>query len=101
MEVELKIISNIHLVFRKELIEKIINISENAQTLPILCNQFGKESLGKASFYNQDNGKKEEKHTTIYESWFFKLESYNNNLAVYQEVYLSKKDEGQTLLKLW
>lgn len=101
MEVELKTISNIHLVFRKELIGKIKTISETAYSLPLLCNQFGKESIGKANLYNPDNNKKEEKTTTIYESWFFKLESYNNDLAIYQEVFLSKKEEGQTLLKLW
>lgn len=101
MEVSIKYISNIALPYKKQLEEKIIFGVDNFHSLPFSINQFGDEKQGTARFYNKDEDKIETKSTTIFESFFFKLDSFDGKTAFYSEVFLDKTDEHITQMKLW
>lgn len=83
MVVNVNYISNISIVYKKELENKIRFYCENVYSIPIIINQFGDEKQGVSRIYNKDTEKAEDKKGTIFESFFFKLQSYDGDNVFY------------------
>lgn len=101
MVVEVKYLSNISIVYKNQLKDKITYSFENFFNLPVRVNQFGNEKLSIARLYNKDTQKLENINTMIFESFFFKLDSFDGKTVFYSEIILEKKIEGSEQIKLW
>ena len=101
MVLEIKYLSNISIVYKNQLKDKIIYSFENLCNLPTRVNQFGDEKIGTANLYNKDSQQLENKKTIIFESFFFKLDSFDGVTAFYSEIFLKKTNENNEQIKLW
>ena len=101
MVIEIKYLSNISIVYKNQLKDKITYCFENFYNLPTRVNQFGNEKTGVANLYNKDSQKLEAKNATIFESFFFKLDSFDGVTAFYSEIFLEKTSENNEQIKLW
>lgn len=101
MVVEIKYLSNISIVYKNQLKDKIIFSFENFYNLPVRVNQFGNEKIGFKGLYSKDSQKLEEKSAIIFESFFFKLDSFDGITAFYSEIFLEKTSENNEQIKLW